>query len=111
MGLCHQSIKRQQSGFEKTVDDPQLLELKNVSVNDAGWYTCLAANSVGMTYRSAYLTVLTAVKDVFLGLTVGRNEPSLCKRNGFFPEIVIALKGLKENCLPKFINQNMKFSC
>ncbi|XP_052770650.1 fibroblast growth factor receptor 4-like [Mya arenaria] len=49
----------QQSGFEKTVDDPQLLELKNVSVNDAGWYTCLAANSVGMNYRSAYLTVLT----------------------------------------------------
>ncbi|XP_052770660.1 contactin-5-like isoform X5 [Mya arenaria] len=45
--------------FEKTVDDPQLLELKNVSVNDAGWYTCLAANSVGMNYRSAYLTVLT----------------------------------------------------
>ncbi|XP_052770657.1 hemicentin-2-like isoform X2 [Mya arenaria] len=43
----------------QTVDDPQLLELKNVSVNDAGWYTCLAANSVGMNYRSAYLTVLT----------------------------------------------------
>lgn len=48
----------QTSGFESTIDDPQHLVLRNVTEEDQGWYTCLVANTVGMNYRSAYLTVL-----------------------------------------------------
>ena len=52
-------MKLQQSGFKKTIDDPQYLNLTMVTKNDTGWYTCLVANSIGMNYRSAYLSVLT----------------------------------------------------
>ncbi|XP_053400568.1 fibroblast growth factor receptor 3-like isoform X2 [Mercenaria mercenaria] len=47
----------QSSRFTSTVDEPQLLVLRNVTKEDQGWYTCLAANTVGMNYRSAWLTV------------------------------------------------------
>ncbi|XP_053360645.1 fibroblast growth factor receptor 1-A-like, partial [Clarias gariepinus] len=33
------------------------LQLKNVSLEDAGEYTCLAGNSIGISYHSAWLTV------------------------------------------------------
>ncbi|XP_045188886.1 fibroblast growth factor receptor 2-like isoform X2 [Mercenaria mercenaria] len=48
----------QSSGFTSTIDDPQHLVLRNVTKEDQGWYTCLVANTVGMNYRSAWLTVL-----------------------------------------------------
>lgn len=48
----------QQSGWKKTIDDPQYLVLPNVSEKDEGWYTCLVANSIGMNYVSAWLTVV-----------------------------------------------------
>ncbi|KAL4232110.1 Fibroblast growth factor receptor 4 [Mactra antiquata] len=48
----------QQSGYLKTIDDPQELVLYNVTEEDEGWYTCLVANTVGMNYRSAWLQVL-----------------------------------------------------
>ncbi|XP_060573437.1 fibroblast growth factor receptor 2-like isoform X2 [Ruditapes philippinarum] len=48
----------QSSGFKSTIDDPQRLVLRNVTKEDQGWYTCLVANTVGMNYRSAWLTVL-----------------------------------------------------
>lgn len=32
--------------------------LRNVSAEDAGEYTCLAGNSIGLSYQSAWLTVL-----------------------------------------------------
>jgi hypothetical protein len=32
--------------------------LSNVSYEDEGWYTCIAGNSLGMTYASAYLHVV-----------------------------------------------------
>jgi len=35
------------------------LELSNVTADQAGWYTCLAGNSIGLSHRSAWLTVLT----------------------------------------------------
>lgn len=31
--------------------------MENVTKEDAGWYTCMAGNSLGMSYRSAWLTV------------------------------------------------------
>lgn len=35
-----------------------MLYLRNVSMEDAGEYTCLAGNSIGLSYQSAWLTVL-----------------------------------------------------
>lgn len=37
----------------------EVLYLRNVSAEDAGEYTCLAGNSIGLSYQSAWLTVLT----------------------------------------------------
>jgi hypothetical protein len=39
-------------------DTPEELVLSNVSYEDEGWYTCIAANSLGVSYASAYLHVL-----------------------------------------------------
>ncbi|XP_046633062.1 fibroblast growth factor receptor 4-like isoform X1 [Daphnia pulicaria] len=39
-------------------NDHQVLRLENVTKEDAGWYTCMAGNSLGMSYRSAWLTVV-----------------------------------------------------
>ncbi|XP_053391499.1 fibroblast growth factor receptor 3-like [Mercenaria mercenaria] len=47
----------QSRGFTSTIDDPQHLVLRNVTKEDQSWYTCLVANTVGMNYRSAWLTV------------------------------------------------------
>lgn len=37
----------------------EVLYLRNVSYEDAGEYTCLAGNSIGISYQSAWLTVLS----------------------------------------------------
>ncbi|CAH2277346.1 fibroblast growth factor receptor 4 [Pelobates cultripes] len=46
----------------KTADintsEVEVLQLRNVSMEDAGEYTCLAGNSIGLSYQSAWLTVL-----------------------------------------------------
>lgn len=34
------------------------LELENVTSSDEGWYTCVAANSLGVTTAHAYLQVV-----------------------------------------------------
>ncbi|KDR22672.1 Basic fibroblast growth factor receptor 1, partial [Zootermopsis nevadensis] len=40
----------------------EVLELSNVSYDDEGWYTCIAGNSLGMTYASAYLHVVDSLE-------------------------------------------------
>ncbi|XP_062591636.1 fibroblast growth factor receptor 2-like isoform X2 [Saccostrea cucullata] len=45
----------QQSFFNLT--DPEILYIRNVTYEDAGWYTCLVTNSMGRAYQSAWLTV------------------------------------------------------
>lgn len=40
-----------------------MLYLRNVSAEDAGEYTCLAGNSIGLSYQSAWLTVLPAEEE------------------------------------------------
>lgn len=37
---------------------PEILEIRNVTYEDEGWYTCLAANSLGHSFASAYLKVV-----------------------------------------------------
>ncbi|XP_015267995.1 PREDICTED: fibroblast growth factor receptor 4 [Gekko japonicus] len=52
----------------KTADinssEVEVLYLRNVSMEDAGEYTCLAGNSIGLSYQSAWLTVLPEEEQV-----------------------------------------------
>uniref|UniRef100_A0AAQ4PUZ2 Fibroblast growth factor receptor n=1 Tax=Gasterosteus aculeatus aculeatus TaxID=481459 RepID=A0AAQ4PUZ2_GASAC len=42
------------------VGEMEVLQLRNVSFDDAGKYTCLAGNSIGYSYHSAWLAVFEA---------------------------------------------------
>ncbi|XP_076815272.1 fibroblast growth factor receptor-like isoform X3 [Clavelina lepadiformis] len=48
------------SGVNTTDRDMQTLKIKNVTYEDAGEYTCLAGNSIGISHVSAWLTVIPA---------------------------------------------------
>uniref|UniRef100_A0A0L8HTJ0 receptor protein-tyrosine kinase n=1 Tax=Octopus bimaculoides TaxID=37653 RepID=A0A0L8HTJ0_OCTBM len=48
--------RSQQSGLN--ISNPEVLYLPNVTYEDSGWYTCVASNSIGVRYRSAWLTVV-----------------------------------------------------
>ena len=47
-----------QKGGAVTTVDPQKLVLENVTEKDEGWYTCIAANSLGSSHSTAYLQVV-----------------------------------------------------
>ncbi|OBS65454.1 hypothetical protein A6R68_05973 [Neotoma lepida] len=55
----------------KTIDinssEVEVLYLRNVSAEDAGEYTCLAGNSIGLSYQSAWLTVLPVCVSLCVG--------------------------------------------
>ncbi|XP_065118090.1 fibroblast growth factor receptor 1-A-like isoform X1 [Paramisgurnus dabryanus] len=46
------------AGLNTTDKEMEVLQLRNVSFEDAGEYTCLAGNSAGVSYQTAWLTVL-----------------------------------------------------
>ncbi|KAL7632100.1 UNVERIFIED_CONTAM: hypothetical protein RMT77_017572 [Armadillidium vulgare] len=48
-------------GKNLTLDNPQILTLNNITKEDEGWYTCVAANSLGISYSTAYLEVVDAI--------------------------------------------------
>uniref|UniRef100_A0A8K9Y286 Fibroblast growth factor receptor n=1 Tax=Oncorhynchus mykiss TaxID=8022 RepID=A0A8K9Y286_ONCMY len=50
------------AGINTTDKELESLFLTNVSLEDAGEYTCLAGNSIGYAYHSAWLTVLPEVE-------------------------------------------------
>lgn len=39
------------------IDNPEVLQLFNVTYEDEGWYTCIASNSLGHSAAKAYLRV------------------------------------------------------
>lgn len=41
------------------MSEVEVLYLSKVTMEDAGEYTCLAGNSIGYAYQSAWLTVLS----------------------------------------------------
>ncbi|XP_033973769.1 fibroblast growth factor receptor 1-A isoform X5 [Trematomus bernacchii] len=49
------------AGLNTTDKEMEILQLRNVSFDDAGEYTCLAGNSIGFSHHSAWLTVFEAV--------------------------------------------------
>ncbi|XP_060736841.1 fibroblast growth factor receptor 1-A isoform X3 [Tachysurus vachellii] len=49
------------AGVNTTDKEMEVLEIKNVSLKDAGVYTCLAGNSIGHSHHSAWLTVYEAL--------------------------------------------------
>lgn len=51
----------QTAGINTTDKELEVLLLTNVSFEDAGEYTCLAGNSIGYAYHSAWLTVLPGI--------------------------------------------------
>nr|XP_020454243.1 fibroblast growth factor receptor 2 isoform X1 [Monopterus albus] len=50
------------AGVNTTDKEIEVLSLPNVTFEDAGEYTCLAGNSIGISYHTAWLTVLPAVE-------------------------------------------------
>ncbi|XP_031434387.1 fibroblast growth factor receptor 2 isoform X7 [Clupea harengus] len=51
------------AGVNTTDKEIEVLYLPNVTVTDAGEYTCLAGNSIGISYHTAWLTVLPAIEE------------------------------------------------
>lgn len=41
------------------MSEVEVLYLTNITMEDAGEYTCLAGNSIGFSFQSAWLTVLS----------------------------------------------------
>ncbi|KAM9395324.1 fibroblast growth factor receptor 2-like isoform 8-T10 [Salvelinus alpinus] len=57
------------AGVNTTDKEIEVLYLPNVTYEDAGEYTCLAGNSIGISYHTAWLTVLPASnEDTVTGL-------------------------------------------
>ncbi|XP_033276772.1 fibroblast growth factor receptor 2 isoform X12 [Orcinus orca] len=48
------------AGVNTTDKEIEVLYIRNVTFEDAGEYTCLAGNSIGISFHSAWLTVLPA---------------------------------------------------
>ena len=38
--------------------NPEQLIISNITMDDAGWYTCVVSNAIGVEYGSAWLTVV-----------------------------------------------------
>ncbi|XP_043682535.1 fibroblast growth factor receptor homolog 1-like isoform X1 [Vespula pensylvanica] len=44
-------------------ENPEVLKLYNVTEKDEGWYTCIAQNTLGETFSSAYLRVVETLEE------------------------------------------------
>uniref|UniRef100_A0AAY4DFR1 receptor protein-tyrosine kinase n=1 Tax=Denticeps clupeoides TaxID=299321 RepID=A0AAY4DFR1_9TELE len=53
------------AGLNTTDKEMEVLQIKNVTFEDAGEYTCLAGNSIGHSHHSAWLTVYKGIQGSF----------------------------------------------
>uniref|UniRef100_H2UZ69 Fibroblast growth factor receptor n=1 Tax=Takifugu rubripes TaxID=31033 RepID=H2UZ69_TAKRU len=60
-GLPYVRILKVGGVYHSDAQEMEVLQLRNVSFDDAGKYTCLAGNSIGFSHHSAWLTVFEAV--------------------------------------------------
>ncbi|KAA0704337.1 Fibroblast growth factor receptor 1-A [Triplophysa tibetana] len=58
------------AGLNTTDKEMELYQLKNVSFEDAGEYTCLAGNSIGISHHSAWLTVVKVPSQSYLEVLI-----------------------------------------
>ncbi|XP_062290958.1 fibroblast growth factor receptor 1-A-like isoform X2 [Scomber scombrus] len=54
------------SGLNTMDKETDVLTLRNVMLEDSGKYTCLAANSIGFSYHSAWLTVIDSTFKILI---------------------------------------------
>lgn len=75
--VCGENCPRVQSGdySESGPTDPESLRLTNVTHEDEGYYTCVAGNTLGITYALAYLRVVDTEEEQ--RVPVPRTPPSL----------------------------------
>lgn len=57
--LCHLFCIRVVQTGSLNMSEVEVLYLSKVTMEDAGEYTCLAGNSIGFAYQSAWLTVIS----------------------------------------------------
>lgn len=48
---------------QRDEENPEFLRIENVTFEHTGWYTCVAANSLGQANESAYLNVVDRLED------------------------------------------------
>ncbi|XP_053698592.1 fibroblast growth factor receptor homolog 1-like [Sabethes cyaneus] len=58
VNMANPEIPENITKLERDSDNPEVLTLENVTHADEGWYTCVAANTLGASYESAYLRVV-----------------------------------------------------
>uniref|UniRef100_A0A8C2EXY5 Fibroblast growth factor receptor n=1 Tax=Cyprinus carpio TaxID=7962 RepID=A0A8C2EXY5_CYPCA len=58
------------AGLNTTDKEMEVLQLRNVSFEDAGVYTCLAGNSIGISHHSAWLTVVKVPSQSYLEVLI-----------------------------------------
>lgn len=62
-------LPSQTAGVNTTDKEIEVLYLPNVTFEDAGEYTCLAGNSIGLSYHTAVLTVLPGIYTCILSFS------------------------------------------
>ncbi len=76
----------QTAGVNTTDKEIEVLNLPNVTFEDAGEYTCLAGNSIGISYHTAWLTVLPGIHS---SSTASVPTPPLCRSHvGWYRTVV-----------------------
>ncbi|CAG9809431.1 unnamed protein product [Chironomus riparius] len=80
------TIPKNISKFEHDDEQSETLRLENVTFADEGWYTCIAANSLGSTHASAYLSVVETLPSPDPGVSIVPH-----KQNELYGILVICL--------------------
>uniref|UniRef100_A0A8C7UIX5 Fibroblast growth factor receptor n=1 Tax=Oncorhynchus mykiss TaxID=8022 RepID=A0A8C7UIX5_ONCMY len=63
-GLPYVRVLKHSGVNSSDTQEMEILQLRNVSFDDAGEYTCLAGNSIGLSHHSAWLSVVKGINAV-----------------------------------------------